>query len=67
MVPYRLFFLNASSGRVERAEIVEAADDEDAVQFCDDGPRYQDAELWCGARRVHCFSTKPEAVVLLAR
>ena len=64
MTHYRLFLVNAASGRVERAEIVEAANDEDAVHVCDEAPRHQASELWCGARRVHCFNTS--AAILLA-
>lgn len=58
MTQYRLFFINTLSGRIERADVVEAVDDAGAVQACQDRTGYQSLELWCRARRVHCFGMK---------
>ena len=55
MRSYRCFFLN-SAGRIEKAEIVEAETDEDALaaalSLIDRQSHYGSIELWEGARKV---------------
>ena len=55
MTGYRLFFINNVSGRIDRAEVVEAPDDGGAVRTSESRAGPQAMELWHLARRVHCF------------
>lgn len=59
MTQYRLFFINTRSGHIERAEVVDAIDDVQAVEACQARTGDQALELWCRARRVHSFEVKP--------
>lgn len=59
MTQYRLFFINTASGHIDRAEVVDAIDDLQAVEVCQGRPESQASELWYRSRRVHSFAAGP--------
>ena len=52
MVHYRLYHLNRSSGRIDRAEVIEAEDDLRAVAIVRAQRRDVAVELWQEGRKV---------------
>lgn len=60
MTNYRLFFINDASGHIERAEIVQACDDDQAVLNSEGRTRLQTMELWHLARKVRVFDKVAE-------
>lgn len=53
MAYYRLYHLNRSSGHIDRAEELDAADDVEAVALAKARQRDTDVELWQERRKVH--------------
>ena len=60
MTNYRLFFINDASGHIDRAEIVEACDDDQAVLNSESRTGLQAMELWHLARKVRVFDKPAE-------
>ncbi len=62
MTSYRLFFINTASGRIDRAKVVEACDDDGAVLTSEGRTGSQAMELWHLARKVRAFDKHSETV-----
>lgn len=57
---YRLYFMNRSSGHIERFEEFDAADDSSAESIADRHVGSQPLELWSGHRKVRRFEAVDE-------
>jgi hypothetical protein len=69
LVYYRLYFLNAVSGHIERFEEYDASDDAAAIEIAERRWGAVPLELWSGGRKVRHFalpvSFKPRPMVPL--
>ncbi len=58
---YRLYLLDAGTGRFVGFEEIEAADDVAAARQADDVHPGRARELWCGKRKVKSFAAAEQA------
>ncbi|MDP8994245.1 MAG: hypothetical protein M3N07_04550 [Pseudomonadota bacterium] len=56
---YCLYFINPRSGRIDRLNEFEAADDLEAIRMASGEAGAQPLELWCLGRKVHHFAPRP--------
>lgn len=54
---YRLYYMNQSSGHIERFEEFDTADDVEAVRTVSPSAREQPLELWCENRKIQRFES----------
>ena len=59
MARYRLYFMHARSGHIERFEEFDAADDTSAIERAQGQGGAAPLELWSGARKVYRLEPKP--------
>lgn len=60
MAYYRLYHLDPFSGRIDRAEEIDAADDIEALALARASQREADVELWQEHRKVHRLEALPD-------
>jgi hypothetical protein len=58
MVYYRLYLVDAASGRFVGFEEIDAPDDVEAVHMAENYVGSQGLELWCGKRKVKSFQPR---------
>ena len=58
---YRIYFMNSSNGHIDRAEDLQARDDQEAIATTNPLVDGQPVELWCGTRKVLRFETPSTA------
>jgi len=50
---YRLYFMDAFSGHIQKVRELEAEDDPDAIRIANHWRESDPMELWCGDRKIH--------------
>lgn len=63
MPRYRLYFMNSSSGHIDRYEEYDAVDDVQAVRAVVGQAASQPLELWCDHRKVRRFEAGVDTLV----
>ena len=61
MPHYRLYFMNARNGHIDRVNDIQAANDEAAIEMAQPSSGPAPLELWEGLRKVHRFETPQTA------
>lgn len=56
---YRFYYMNQSSGHIERFEEFETPDDVEAVRTVSPSAGEQPLELWCENRKIQRFEATP--------
>ncbi|WP_116090339.1 hypothetical protein [Sphingomonas crusticola] len=64
MTHYRLYFMNPRSGHIDRAQDLDAPDDQAALRLASTYDGIHPLELWCNSRKVYRIERPSSGVIV---